>query len=133
MSENFLGTGWGFPLLPDPAGGLRYAVGEDEHPGLPAGAAADRGRRAGNATRLRHQRAHSWCSRPAARRTCGSLESSISDAVRTFEPRVELDAVLAEPTPGAENRVVVSVTYRVRRTNTKANLVFPYYLDTVGG
>ena len=61
------------------------------------------------------------------------LESSISDAVRAFEPRVELDGVVAEPTPGAENRVVVSVTYRIRRTNTKANLVFPYYLDAVGG
>ena len=29
--------------------------------------------------------------------------------------------------------MIVSVTYRIRRTNTKANLVFPYYLDSVGG
>ena len=29
MSEDFLGTGWAFPVLPDPTGGLRYAVGED--------------------------------------------------------------------------------------------------------
>ena len=35
--------------------------------------------------------------------------------------------------PGQENQVVVSVSYRVRRTNTKANLVFPFYLDTAGG
>ena len=46
---------------------------------------------------------------------------------------MELDSVVAEPTPGQENQVVVSVTYRIRRTNTKANLVFPYYLDSLGG
>ena len=43
------------------------------------------------------------------------------------------DSVVAEPTPGQENQVVVSVNYQIRRTNTKANLVFPFYLDTVGG
>jgi phage baseplate assembly protein W len=50
-----------------------------------------------------------------------------------YEPRVELDSVLAEPVPGQENKVVVSVAYRIRQTNTKANLVFPFYLDTLGG
>jgi hypothetical protein len=61
------------------------------------------------------------------------LETSITDAIQAYEPRVELDSVLAEPTPGQENKVVVSVTYRIRQTNTKANLVFPFYLDTLGG
>jgi hypothetical protein len=61
------------------------------------------------------------------------LESSISDAIYAYEPRVQLDSVVAEPTPGQQNQVVVSVNYRIRRTNTKANLVFPYYLDSLGG
>ena len=29
MGPEFLGTGWVFPVLPDPAGRLSYAVGED--------------------------------------------------------------------------------------------------------
>ena len=61
------------------------------------------------------------------------LEASITDAIQVYEPRVELDSVTAEPTPGQENKVIVSVVYRVRQTNTKANLVFPFYLDTLGG
>jgi phage baseplate assembly protein W len=52
--------------------------------------------------------------------------------VRSFEPRVELEDVRAEMAPGEESRVTVSIVYRIRRTNTKANLVFPFYLGTIG-
>ena len=45
---------------------------------------------------------------------------------------MELDDVRAELAPGAESRVTVSLTYRIRRTNTRANLVFPFYLGLVG-
>jgi uncharacterized protein len=132
MSEGFLGTGWAFPVLPDPAGGLRYAVGEDSIRDcllvLLQTATGERVMRSGFGTT-----APTLVFAPGSPANLRMLESSISDAVRSDEPRVELDSVVAEPTPGQENRVVVSVTYRVRRTNTKANLVFPYYLDSVGG
>ena len=72
------------------------------------------------------------------------LEQSIHDAVRDFEPRVDLIDVRAEPDvsePGqvpeavsagrAEARVMVSIDYKVRRTNSRFNLVFPFYLGTV--
>jgi phage baseplate assembly protein W len=61
------------------------------------------------------------------------LEDSIGDAVRLFEPRVEIDDVVAEMAAGEESRVTVSIVYRVRRTNTKANLVFPFYLGVAAG
>jgi phage baseplate assembly protein W len=132
MSEGFLGTGWAFPVLPDPAGGLRYAVGEDSIRDcllvLLQTATGDRVMRPDFGTT-----APTLVFAPGSPANLRMLESSISDAVRSDEPRVELDSVVAEPTPGEENRVVVSVNYRVRRTNTKANLVFPYYLDSVGG
>jgi phage baseplate assembly protein W len=130
MSEGFLGTGWAFPVLPDPAGGLRYAVGEDSIRDcllvLLQTATGERVMRPDFGTT-----APTLVFAPGSPANLRMLESSISDAVRSDEPRVELDSVVAEPTPGEENRVVVSVTYRVRRTNTKANLVFPYY--SVGG
>lgn len=132
MSEGFLGTGWAFPILPDPAGSLRYAVGEDSIRDcllvLLQTATGERVMRPDFGTT-----APTLVFAPGSPANLRMLESSISDAVRSDEPRVELDSVVAEPTPGEENRVVVSVTYRVRRTNTKANLVFPYYLDSVGG
>jgi predicted component of type VI protein secretion system len=59
------------------------------------------------------------------------LETTISDAIRDWEPRVEALAVHAEPDLEAPEYVKVSVEYLIRATNTKANLVFPYYLATL--
>ena len=61
------------------------------------------------------------------------LENTIKEAVRDWEPRVDLDSVLAETDPANQFRVMVSISYTVRQTNTKANLVFPYYLGMVKG
>jgi len=52
----------------------------------------------------------------------------VRDAVRDFEPRVTLDDVQAEADPADETHVTVLVDYLVRRTNTRQNLVFPFYV-----
>ena len=132
MGQDFLGTGWAFPVLPDPSGGLRYASGEASIQDcllvLVQTATGERVMRPDFGTA-----APTLVFAPGSPANLRMLESSISDAIQAYEPRVELDSVVAEPTPGEENHVVVSVTYRIRQTNTKANLVFPYYLDTLGG
>jgi len=58
------------------------------------------------------------------------IENTIRDAIRDWEPRIDLNNVLAEAEPSDQSKVTVSVTYTVRQTNTKSNLVFPYYLGT---
>ena len=132
MGQDFLGTGWAFPVLPDPTGGLRYATGEasirDCLIVLLQTAVGERVMRPDFGTT-----APSLVFAPGSPANLRMLESSISDAIYAYEPRVELDSVTAEPTPGQENLVVVSVSYLIRRTNTKANLVFPFYLDSMGG
>jgi phage baseplate assembly protein W len=59
------------------------------------------------------------------------LETTVREAVRDWEPRVELEDVRAEVDPEEETRVIVSIDYRVRQTDTRTNLVFPFYLGTV--
>jgi phage baseplate assembly protein W len=59
------------------------------------------------------------------------LETSVREAVRDWEPRVQLEDVAAETIPGDETRVNVSINYRVRGSNTRNNLVFPFYLGQV--
>jgi len=54
----------------------------------------------------------------------------VREAVRDWEPRVELEEVLAEADPRDETQITVSIRYRIRATNTKQNLVFPFYLGT---
>ncbi len=131
MSEPFLGTGWRFPILPDEAGRLAYAVGEQsiEHclRALLLTATGERVMRPDFGTRAQES-----VFAPGSVQNLRTLEQSVADAVRTYEPRVELDSVRAEADLADESRVTVSVEYRVRRTNTKQNLVFPFYLGLTG-
>lgn len=131
MSEPFLGTGWRFPILPDEAGRLAYAVGEQsiEHclRALLLTATGERVMRPDFGTRAQES-----VFAPGSVQNLRTLEQSVADAVRAYEPRVELDSVRAEADLADESRVTVSVEYRVRRTNTKQNLVFPFYLGFTG-
>lgn len=131
MSEPFLGTGWRFPILPDEAGRLSYAVGEQsiEHclRALLLTATGERVMRPDFGTKAQES-----VFAPGSVQNLRDLERSVADAVRNFEPRVEVDSVRAEADPADESRVTVLVSYRIRRTNTKANLVFPFYLGLTG-
>jgi len=131
VSEPFLGTGWRFPILPDEAGRLSYAVGETsiEHclRALLLTATGERVMRPDLGTKAQES-----VFAPGSVQNLRELERSIAEAVRKFEPRVDLSGVLAEADPADESRVTVSVEYRIRRTNTKANLVFPFYLGLTG-
>jgi phage baseplate assembly protein W len=131
MSEDFLGTGWRFPILPDEAGRLGYAVGEQsiEHclRALLLTGTGERVMRPDFGTR-----AHESVFAPGSVQNLRDLENSIAEAVRDYEPRVQLDEVRAEADPVDESRITVSVVYRIRRSNTKANLVFPFYAGLTG-
>jgi hypothetical protein len=130
--EPFLGTGWRFPILPDAAGRLDYARGEDSIAQclvvLVQTALGDRVMRPDFGTR-----APQLVFAPGSEQNLSALEQSIRDAVRDFEPRVDLEEVLAEADPTEGFRVTVSITYRIRRSNTKANLVFPFYVGIGAG
>jgi uncharacterized protein len=132
MGQDFLGTGWAFPVLPDSSGRLSYVAGQASIQDcllvLLQTAAGERVMRPDFGTT-----APTLVFAPGSPANLRMLESSITDAIQAYEPRVEVDSVVAEPTPGEENKVVVSITYLIRQTNTKANLVFPFYLDTVSG
>jgi uncharacterized protein len=132
MTEDFIGTGWRFPIVPDDAGRLGYAHGAEsiEHclRALLLTGLGERVMRPDLGTR-----APELVFAPGSVQNLHDLEDSIRAAVQRFEPRVELDDVRAETVPDDETRVTVSVTYRVRRTNTKANLVFPFYLGLTPG
>jgi phage baseplate assembly protein W len=56
-----------------------------------------------------------------------ALELAIADALQTWEPRIELDHVTVSLRPESASCVDVTVEYRILQTNTKRNLVFPFY------
>jgi uncharacterized protein len=127
MSASFLGRGWTFPVQPDGAGGLAYTEGE---------AHVEQSLKILLMTALgeRVMRPGLGCEAPRLVFAPGSvqflrlLETSVRAAVRDWEPRVELEDVLAEATSSAENHVVVNIAYKIRGSNARGNLVFPFYL-----
>jgi phage baseplate assembly protein W len=57
------------------------------------------------------------------------LQDAIGQAILFFEPRVVLEEVRVEIDEALEGRLLVDVIYRIIQTNTRANIVFPFYLQ----
>ena len=130
MSSKILGTGWRFPILPDASGSLSYVDGDENvEQSLKILLLTHLGQRV-----MRPDfgtRARGLVFSPGSLQYLGVLESTVREAVRDWEPRIDLEQVQAEVDSEDEARVTVHIGYRVRQTNTRSNLVFPFYLDTV--
>ncbi|MCP5013269.1 MAG: GPW/gp25 family protein [Aestuariibacter sp.] len=64
-----------------------------------------------------------------------SLASSAASAVRNaltrWEPRTKLLDVSAFPDPDKPNLLHINISYQVRATNSRKNLVYPFYLEHI--
>jgi len=126
MNRPFVGNGWRFPIVPDENGRLGYTQGDEN---------VEHSLKVLLLTRLgeRAMRFDFGCNAadllfaPGGERYLRLLESAIQEAVRDWEPRIDLLEVRAEAQLNEQENVNVSVSYRVRATNTRSNLVFPFY------
>jgi phage baseplate assembly protein W len=129
---DFRGRGVAFPLLPDASGTLPYVEGDEEVAQslrlLLMTAAGERVMRNGFGTQ-----APRLVFAPGSETNGKLLETSVREAVRDYEPRVEVADVVVTQGLLAPERIDVEVTYTVRRTNTRDSIVFPYYLSRPGG
>jgi len=65
---------------------------------------------------------------PVTNDLIGQLAGAVRQALAQWEPRVDVDDV--EPIPDVDNPslIRISITYTVRSTNDRRNLVYPFYL-----
>jgi uncharacterized protein len=131
MANDIIGNGWRFPIEPDASGGLGYVGGEQNvEQSLRILLQTDRGQRV--------MRADFGCTAsrlvfaPGSEHFLHELERTVREAVRDWEPRVELDEVRAELSARDETIALVTIEYRIRASNTRENLVFPFYLRDSG-
>lgn len=64
--------------------------------------------------------------------TAAKIEYEVKRALMEFEPRVADIEVVAEPDSAEQSRMNVTISYTIRKTNTKSNLVYPFYLRKEG-
>lgn len=60
------------------------------------------------------------------------IRSSVEEAMRRCEARIELLEVTVDEEASAEGLLQIGMEYRVRRTNQLGNLVFPFYVKEGG-
>ena len=56
------------------------------------------------------------------------MKSTIEQAINNYEPRIELNDVNIEPDDEEPTLIYIDISYTVQLTNTRTNMVFPYYL-----
>ena len=127
MSKEFIGRGWRFPVVPGPTGALEWSDAEAnvEHSlrVLLLTRVGERVMRGGFGSRLGEQ-----VFRPGSEQNLRAIEREVESVIGRAEPRVEVLEVRAEADPADARSVTISLSYRVRRTNTRESLVFPFYL-----
>lgn len=127
--QSFLGTGWAFPPEFGPGGAELATVSdvEDVHQSLAILFATRRGERAMQEgygcnldEHLFDEIDHGLVNR---------LITTITNAVLEHEPRINLEDVRVESDAREAGMLHIALEYVVRGTNTRYNMVFPFYLN----
>jgi len=58
-----------------------------------------------------------------------SLTSLIEDAILYYEPRITLDRLDISESEDLPGLLLISINYTVRSTNSRYNMVYPFYLN----
>lgn len=61
--------------------------------------------------------------------TATLLTFHVKEALLRWEPRIEVLSVDVLSDSGETNRLNISIEYRVKTTNVRKNLVYPFYLE----
>lgn len=59
----------------------------------------------------------------------GRVVSSVASSLATWEPRIDVLDVTARQDTDQPNRILIEIDYQVRSTNSRLNLVFPFYVQ----
>ncbi len=61
--------------------------------------------------------------------TATLVDVYIKEALLKWEPRIEVTSIAVAPDRDEDNRLNIDISYRIKTTNTKKNLVYPFYLE----
>lgn len=60
------------------------------------------------------------------------IENEVTKALTLYEPRVNIEVVKAEPDSSEGGKLLVHIEYTVRSSNSRFNMVYPFYLTEKG-
>ena len=125
-ASDFAGRGWAFPLRLDGSGSFALSSGErdvEEAIRLILGTAyGERPMRPEYGCAI-----HDLVFDTIDAHLAGRVSAEVTASLTRWEPRIEVEAVVASPDPTAPHVLRIAVSYRLRATNDRRNLVFPFY------
>lgn len=124
----FLGVGWWFPPCTaadgstliakyeqDVAQAIRIIIGTDQ---------GERVMRPDFGSGLR-----SFVFGPLNQTTIQQVQTRVQESLVKWEPRIDIESVTAVVDATERSKLLITVVYRVRSTNTRNNLVYDFYLQ----
>jgi hypothetical protein len=128
-NSDFLGLGWNFPIGLDDGGQVELAPDGEE------GIRQSIWMILGTSPGERLMRPDFGCGihemvfgvNNAA--TANAVAGAVREALAVWEPRIDVLDVYAVPDPSRPNLLVIEINYQVRSTNSRFNLVYPFYLE----
>lgn len=132
MASGFLGTGWSFPPSFDASTGAVRMVSDDDD---------IRQSLAILFSTLQNERImqpqfgsalRQYVFDAAEPALYARIASALSKAILYNEARISVNAIDVTLADALAGRLSVSVTYTIRQTNTRSNMVYPFYLQGEG-
>jgi len=128
MAQKFLGVGWKFPVQLDQERKIGLSRFEEKVREsvwiILSTAPRERVMRPDFGCGI-----HEFVFSPNNTRTIGLVEFQVEEALTRWEPRIDLEEVQAQSDPKDPARLLISIDYRVRGTDSRFNLVYPFYLQ----
>lgn len=128
MPPDFLGKGPAFPLQTNSRGGIQQAGQQEKIResilmilGTQHGERVMRPTFGANLQRLVFA--------PNNLATANLARFYVEESLRAWEPRIEVEEVIAAPHKNETARLDIEVRYRIKTTNEPGNLVYPFYLQ----
>ena len=127
ISTSFLGTGWGFPpQFSSTPGQVAMLSDEDDiHSSLEILLSTRPGERV--------MRPDYGCNldelvfEPLTTTFKTYIKDLITTAILFHEPRIDVNKIELDDTGEVEGRILISIDYTVRSTNSRYNFVYPFY------
>lgn len=129
MAEEFVGSGWAFPMGTNATGSIALSSGDRE---LAESIRLVLGTSPGE----RPMRPEFGCPiadyvfAPPDATTAGQVAWDVRESLRRWEPRIEVRDVTVSVDDQEPNTMYIDISYVKRGTNDPRNLVFPFY--TIG-
>ncbi|ELZ32514.1 GPW/gp25 family protein [Halogeometricum pallidum JCM 14848] len=128
MTRTFLGTGWNFPVRTDSRSTIVAAADEtDIEQSIRIILGTAKGERV-----MRPDFGcdiHDYAFAVVDTTTRTLISSSVEEALARWEPRIDVERVDTSTADLDAGRLLVEIAYRIRSSNARRNLVYPFYLE----